>query len=192
MDTSLQKSVSFLDAAWCGLDWSPWVPLGQGYDSRLISNSAGLYRIKVHGSDALAYIGETGRSLKGRVGDLRRGILATDMPFNDPHTAAPNLWAWRVESGYEYEVSVTPSPLGRRERKALECFLLWQYRLGNGRSTLCNHGHFHPLYTKSTNRSGNRRGTRRDGGAQLIASTTSMPPLRQHGDISSSEWMGLR
>jgi hypothetical protein len=39
----------------------------------------------------LAYIGQTGRSLRQRVCALVHGTLADAMPFNDPHTAAPRL-----------------------------------------------------------------------------------------------------
>jgi hypothetical protein len=31
------------------------------------------------------------------------------MPWNDPHTATPSLWAWQDAEGFEYECS---APLG--------------------------------------------------------------------------------
>jgi hypothetical protein len=64
------------------------------------------------------------------------------MPFNDPHTAAPNLWAWRQEEHWAYECSAATFLKSRLERKAMECFLLWKYRLEKGESTLSNHGRF--------------------------------------------------
>jgi len=82
------------------------------------------------------------------------------MPFNDPHTAAPSLWAWADAEGMGFECSAATTDVSAPERKALECYLLWQYRLETGESTLCNHGRFHPRYTKSTNRKQAFRGAR--------------------------------
>jgi hypothetical protein len=85
---------SFLTPDWCNLTWSDWIPFdGGGFKG--LHNGAGLYRIRISGQPALAYIGQTGRDLRQRLGDLRRNTLAATMPFNDPHTAAPSLWAWR-------------------------------------------------------------------------------------------------
>jgi hypothetical protein len=42
------------------------------------------------------YIGETRRTVHERVNELRHTIKRKDlMPWNDPHTAAPSLWAWQ-------------------------------------------------------------------------------------------------
>jgi hypothetical protein len=34
-----------------------------------------------------------------------------DPPWNDPHTAAPALWAFRIEDGLQYELSVAECEL---------------------------------------------------------------------------------
>jgi hypothetical protein len=177
----------FLKHDWCNLNWSAWTPFDDG-DFKGLHAGAGLYRIRVADSPVLAYIGQTGRDLRQRLGDLRRNTAAEQMPFNDPHTAAPSLWAWNDAVGYKYECSVAPSNVHRRERLAIECWLLWKYRLETGGSTLCNYGHFHPAYTKSRNRSTKLRGGRRDDEADQI---TSSGPLRLVGRPADSGWMGL-
>jgi hypothetical protein len=48
-------------------------------------------------------MGQTGRGLRERVRSLAVNLYRDEPPWNDPHTAAPGLWAWRVEEGYEYD-----------------------------------------------------------------------------------------
>jgi hypothetical protein len=138
----------------------------------------------VQGQSELAYIGQTGRNLRERLSDLRRNTLAKDMPFNDPHTAAPSLWAWRDAEGYEYECSAFTSVADAQYRQALECWLLWQHRLETGGSTLCNHGYFHTHYVKSRDRKTGFRGRRLETPGDSIQST----PGLKHSDDGS---MGL-
>ncbi|MDP3397069.1 MAG: hypothetical protein Q8S57_10460 [Methanoregula sp.] len=46
------------------------------------------------------YIGETRRTVHQRVNELRHTIKRKDlMPWNDPHTAAPSLWAFEIRFG---------------------------------------------------------------------------------------------
>ena len=158
---------------WLSLQWTDWVPFDGG-DFKLLPPSAGIYRVRVLGQNQLAYIGQTGRNLRERLSDLRRNTLAKDMPFNDPHTAAPSLWAWREAEGYEYECSAFTSDADAKHRQALECWLLWQYRLESGGSTLCNHGHFHPHYVKSKDRKTGFRGHRLEAPADHIQSTSGL------------------
>ena len=84
----------------------------------MLPTSAGIYRVRVRGQNQLAYIGQTGRNLRERLSDLRRNTLAIEMPFNDPHTAAPSLWAWRDAEGYEYECSAFASNADVQHRQA--------------------------------------------------------------------------
>lgn len=75
------------------LQWSPWVSFDAASFSA-IQAGPGVYRVRVVGHHALAYIGQTGRDLRSRLRDLRRNTVSELMPFNaPPHTAAPSLWA---------------------------------------------------------------------------------------------------
>jgi hypothetical protein len=172
------------------LSWSPWVSLSVG-DMRLIPRGAGVYRVRVTGQDRLAYIGQTGRDLRGRLQELRSYARSGDMPFNDPHTAAPSLWAWRDAEGWEFECSAAPYGGDTRARLALETWLLWRHRLDHGVSTLCNHGRFHSAYSKSSDRKMARRGGRLETGSLNAAGGESSTPLSAHGDPTDPDWMGL-
>ena len=174
------------------ITWSDWV--GFAAERKTFSvfpATSGVYRVRITDDDGLVYIGQTGRSLRERVRTLCLRTLDAEMPFNDPHTAAPNLWAWRQTHGYEYEVSVAEVDLPGTDRLALECWLLWQHRLETGESTMANHGRFHPQFTKSENRKSGRRGARLPDGQINPAGGPSLPPLEANGQPTSPDWMGL-
>jgi hypothetical protein len=170
------------------ITWSDWVEFAPDRSTfSAFPTTAGVYRVRVIGDDGLVYIGQTGRSLRERVRTLCLRTLDTEMPFNDPHTAAPNLWAWRRTEGWEYEASVAEVDLS--DRQALECWLLWQYRLETGESTLANHGRFHPRFSKSGSRKNAYRGERLN--EPNPAGGQSLPPLRAKGHPTAADWMGL-
>lgn len=149
-----------------------------------------MYRVQVVGQNRLCYIGQTGRNLRERLRELRRNTLSEEMPFNDPHTAACRLWSYRHAENLEFEMSVAPVIISMPERMALECFLIWKYRLEAGNSPLCNFGRLHPHYSHSRNRSTGIRGglLPEDQRSQIVS---SMPPLPQHGNPMDSDWMTL-
>ena len=183
----------YFSSDWCELKWTPWIRLKAGRNERkIIPKSQGVYRVRPLEQDFLFYIGQTSR-LKDRTTDLSSNSYRQEMPWNDPHTAAPNLWVWRQEQGWDYEVSVAATPeLTRQNREGLECLLLWKYRLERGESTLCNHGRFHSDYIKSSNRSKGQRGRKLDSSEpRNPAGGPSSPPLRPLNTHMSSDWMGL-
>jgi hypothetical protein len=138
-------------------------------------------------------IGETRRTVHERLNELRHTLKRTDlMPWNDPHTAAPSLWAWQDAEGFEYKCSATPLDASQGGRRGMESFLLYRYRQEYGESTLCNFGRFHPGYRKSTNRKENKRGGKLDESHKdNPASGQSVPPLPIIGIPGDREWMGL-
>ena len=93
-----------------GFNWSQWIPLEspiQVYHNHITKNP-GLYRVRITHNRKLAYIGQTGRDLRERTRQLSSKVNNNqdNPPWNDPHTAAPALWAWKIENNYRYEVSV--------------------------------------------------------------------------------------
>jgi hypothetical protein len=156
-----------------------------------ITTEPGLCRVRVADRHQLAYIGQTGRGLRERVGTLARGTLAAEMPFNDPHTAAPKLWSYRAAEGLEYEASVTACGLAKNDRMGLGCYLVWQYRLEAGASPLCNFGRLHPRYVTSANRSTGRCGRRLNDDEPDNDGGPSVPALALAGVPDGPDWMGL-
>jgi hypothetical protein len=139
------------------LTWSNWIPLEADlvtYQEH-IPNAPGFYQVRATGRNSLAYIGQTGRSLRLRTrAELAKHVLRPieSPPWNDPHTAAPLLWAFRHEDSMEFELSVAVADLDVQMRQCYEDVLLYLHRLEFGRSTLCNHGRRHPWWSRASNR----------------------------------------
>jgi hypothetical protein len=190
--------MDFTSLVWCELPWTTWVSFNNLRDFIKIPPSPGVYRIRAVSRQELFYIGQTGRNLRDRLRSLRRGTMEGKMPYNDPHTAAPSLWAWRDAEEIDFECSAASVKLAdnseeaKRLRKGLECSLLWQYRLEFGSSTRCDHGRFHPRYIKSGNRKGDLLGYRLPENAPSNeAGGPSLPPLKLMSSSFENNWMGL-
>lgn len=190
--------MNFLSPSWGDLRWSSWELLGGPEIIRTLPNGPGFYRVRPLGDESLAYVGQTGRTVRERIRELRqyRGREPGLMPFNDPHTAAASLWAWRDATGMEFACSGAEAPpeegASKSWREGCEAFLLWLYRVEYGSSTLCNHGRFHPKYVKSSNKRAGRRGGRLPEGRENPAGGVSLPPLLDQGEWGAPDWMGLR
>ncbi|MEV1154808.1 hypothetical protein AB0J27_05285 [Micromonospora chokoriensis] len=72
------------------------------------------------------------------------------MPYNEPHTAAPCLWAMRTADGASFEFSIAEFARDVRERKTAECVMLSQHRARFGRSPTANFGRMPDGWVKST------------------------------------------
>lgn len=188
-----ESTVNYFEKSWCGLAWTPWVQFDASRPEwKTIPQQPGVYRVRPIGGYIIVYIGQTGRGLRTRLGVLRRHTLSQLIPYDDPHTAAPSLWVWRQEENWQYECSVAPVAFDEASHKALECYLLWQYRVERGESTLCNHGRFHRKYFKSSVRSKGIRGGELPNGKENPAGGPSHPPLLLQGNPAGQDWMGLQ
>ena len=143
------ESESWLDIPWSA--WHQFRPLREMPSTDVLTTEPGLYRVRHDAFDQLVYIGETGRSTRGRVGALARGTFAEEMPFRDPHTAAPTLWAIREEHGPAFELSWTTPKLatGKQARKGIEAALIALHRQATNRSPVANFGRIIPGYKQS-------------------------------------------
>jgi len=138
---------------WLDLDWSPWHDLDpEAGDLTTLPSDEGLYRVRHPAFDHLVYVGETGRSIRGRVRALARGTYATEMPYRDPHTAAPCLWAITDRDGPDFEVSVTTPARAtdKHHRKGLEATLIATHRRAHETSPVANFARMIPGYEQSS------------------------------------------
>ena len=183
------------ESDWLGFDWSDWVSFDPS-DDYLSSapTREGLYRVRHQCTEGLEYIGQTGRSLRGRLRALS-GCYNPEMPFTDPHVAAPCLWAVREEYGPEFEVSwITPDVApDRSQRLAIEEALIASYRRDTGESPTANFGRIIPGYRRSSNRSGGfTGGVLEEGEAEPNCEPGTEPlPWTDADAMLSDSWMGL-
>lgn len=188
----MTKTASAFDDNWNRLTWTDWVLL-DNQDSefkRLTPKHPGLYRVRARNQDGnLVYIGQTGRNLKERLMDLARNVKKpiNDPPWNDPHTAAPALWAYRIENHFEFLVSTSSVDLDYQVRQCFEDMLLYLHRLEFGHSTLCNHGRIHPFWTRASSRS-RKMPTQR---LEVPVDYPSLSPAQGNQDVLADDWLGL-
>lgn len=180
---------SFVTKTWCDLQWTDWIPF-DAPDLKALPTGPGVYRIKSVGGSEIFYIGQTGQNLRTRIADLIFNTISdsSQMPFSDPHPAAPLLWSWRDATGVSFEYSAAPLTFSTEECAAFVCYLLWQYRLEQGSSPLCNYDRPHPQYVKSS--STGRRGFRMTGTFNN-ARNTSFAPLHLMAQPHQNTWMAL-
>jgi hypothetical protein len=162
--------------------WSPWSPLLGSWRAGQVPDAPGLYRIRRIERSDLDYIGQTGMgtmTLRARLGMLR-GVYGDVMPYRDPHTAGPALWALRQTPGTEFEVSVLPVEGTTPWRKGLESLAIALYRQEHGASPNVEFGRMPAGYRQSS--ANNARlvmmGKRFRGGLapDLIDDDPSVPP----------------
>ncbi|MEM5528604.1 GIY-YIG nuclease family protein [Gammaproteobacteria bacterium AS21] len=174
-------------------NWSEWYPLEGGQDvyQKIPNKKAGIYRVSSPSADELIYIGQTGRCLRERLRALRKGVYSENMPYNDPHTAAPNLWVWRHEKCFVYEFSFLLTEIDTPQRQGLEDFFLWQHRKNKGCSTLCNYGRFHRSWRKPSNKMQGRTGCKLKNGELNSAGLSCSTPLQSFARSTDRNWMSL-
>lgn len=139
------------------VQWTPWRPLNGSTRDKGFPEQPGLYRIRREGQDHLDYVGQTGRTLRKRLADLGR-LDGPKMPFRDPHTAGPGLWALLHGGGPALEVSVTAVDGDEPFRKAVEAAVISQHRERYGFSPTINFGRMPVGYVMSTERKRGLRG----------------------------------
>lgn len=173
--------------------WSDWVPLENCWLSSVIPLAPGLYRIRRTGEDNLDYIGQTGLALRRRLAMLA-GVYRAEMPYRDPHTAAPALWALRHAQGCTFEASVLPVQGDVRYRKGLEALVLALYRQKWDRSPTINFGRILQGYRLSSGNNARlvaaekrfRGGPERTAQVNWIEGVPPVGPLE--GDAQSAAW----
>jgi hypothetical protein len=166
-------------------DWSAWQPLFKAGRNKAIPREAGLYRIRRVGQQSLDYIGQTGMGLRQRLGMLS-GVYKDVMPYNDPHTAGPALWALRQHENCQYEASVAvTSDISTPQRKAQECVAIARHRQAFGCSPTFNFGRMPLGYSKSTGntRALAARGKRWRGGPTGEVLACHVPGIGPDGPI---------
>jgi hypothetical protein len=174
--------------------WSDWHPLQGSSRNTAIPATPGLYRARVAQTGEVVYVGQTGRNLRARL-----GMLCTchdkDMPYRDPHTAAPTLWALRDRDRIEFEVSTSRLISTKVERLALEAVAITAHRVQHGASPLANFGGGIAGYrlSSSNNSALVSAGKRFRGGPDPLvkASRSVAVPGPIFSEVTTSDWLGL-
>jgi hypothetical protein len=116
------------------------------------------------------------------------GVYGDLMPYNDPHTAGPGLWALRQNEDCDFEVSVAEVPTENAARKGYECLLISEHRVEHRCSPTLNFGRMPNGWIKSNNKRARLRG-RRDSSVVRIPDVA--PPVTLEKDVRAMQWHGL-
>lgn len=181
MNTHLQNPAEQLQR------WTPWQPFDNCWKGTLIPVAPGLYRIRRIGFTGLDYIGQTGTTLKQRLGMLK-GIFGLQMPYRAPHTAAPALWALRHSLGCNFEISVLPFNGSKQEREGLEALAIALYRQEFKESPTVNFGRIITGYKISSSNDSRlvATGKRFKGGLSLESSQNHLPSISPSGSLTAN------
>ena len=174
---------------WCNLNWSEWIPLDSDIKEfkQSVSSEPGFYRIRATNQDGLFYIGQTGRNLRERTRQLSIHTFRKVTPWNDPHTAAPTLWAYRNEEGFDFQVSVAVSHFQDAERQCFEDYLIYCHRKYFDFSPTANFGVCHPLWNKPSNKKAGRIMEKN----KVKSATSSLGAPTNTNQFDSLKWLGL-
>lgn len=182
-----------------GIDWLPWTSLRGCQRSGHVPAQPGLYRIRRTGRDDLDYIGQTGMgtmTLRKRMSMLM-GVYAPEMPYRDPHTAAPGLWALRHATQADFEVSAAAVEGTTPWRKGLECVAIARYREEHGMSPTISFGRMPGGYRMSSGNSARlvAAGKRYRGGPTSERDESHLPGIAPPGSLqgpcTGPTWHGL-
>lgn len=132
---------------WEGHLWSQWYTLGDAIASYAAKapDSPGLYRIQCADQTGLIYIGQTGKSLRGRFRQLRKAMeYASQGKYSNqgrvggpPHVAGGCVLKHAL-AGSPVEISwATCSGLDKREIMGIECELIAAFRKTQKRNPAC-------------------------------------------------------
>jgi hypothetical protein len=117
------------------------------------------------------------------------------MPYRDPHTAAPTLWAIREEYGPDFEFSYVTPPEAevKQSRKAVEAAIIALHRHDTDRSPVANFGRMIPGYSQSSYSRDSIRGGPLGPGEQERNTEPGIEalPWTNYGEPLSDDWMGI-
>lgn len=173
--------------------WSDWLPLDDRSARGSVPPGSGLYRVRKVGAATLVYVGQTG-GLRRRLGQLC-SLYGDDMPYSDPHTAAPSLWVMRTVEGTTFEFSVAELVGEAPILKAAECVVIARHRMEHRCSPAANFGRMPAGWIKSTGNNASlvRAGRRTRGfpNPDAVRSTDRPPVLDALRSPTAADWAGL-
>lgn len=181
-----------------GIRWSAPVRLKTAVLGQEAPSAPGLYRIRRVRLPWWDYIGQTGTgqmTLRRRMAMLR-GVYLPEMPYRDPHTAGPGLWALRQSSPQPFEVEFCPVDGTTAWRKGLEAAAIAVHRQEHQRSPTLNFGRMPAGFRMSSGNNARlvKAGKRFRGGPDEAVTESNEPGIPPIGpldsDTTSGRWGG--
>ncbi|WP_336000197.1 helix-turn-helix domain-containing protein [Halorientalis halophila] len=194
------------------INWSDWTPLFPTKELDVIPQEPGIYLVSHESLSGIQYVGHSRTDLRDRIRRMGYAIDSEEMPYRDPHTAAPCLWAIAQEYDMDYQVcwasigriggDETPASLTStrtigelatvNELVGLKAAYIAGYRFVSRQSPTANFGYMLPGYEQSGPSSSGKRGGK-------IEQDDVEPGVREEtiatwdawDDLTSDSWMGF-
>lgn len=171
-------------------NWSEWYSVLPPDEQQIEYEGPGILRICHSKLSGIHYVGHTDNSIQNRARSLGYELNNKEMPYINPFSAAPCLWAIQQELGDEFFVSYYAVDEDQ-PTQVLEDVYLSLYRMTTAQSPTANFGRMFPLYSKS---SSSKRGTR---GERLEEPSVSGPvgtrglQMNNIDNVLSDDWLGF-
>lgn len=171
------------------LKWSDWKPLSEAVADGTIPSGRGIYRVSFSRTSGLEYLGYG--DLRERAYRLNLGIQSSEMPYRDPHMAAPCLWALNDSLEGKYWISWVSEPSAADgELEGKKAALIAQYRQATGQSPTANFGRMPEDYSASSYHTGGRRGKRTGEPVSGSLYGNAQQSWTKWDQFCSERWMG--
>jgi len=168
-------------------EWSDWHCLQTATRDDISPTEQGLYRISHSRTSGLEYVGYG--DVNERIYRLKLGLSKDEMPFRDPHMAAPCLWALQQEHQGTFWVSWTAMGNSEEDLRGKKSAYIAQYRLITGQSPTANFGRMIDGYSSSSYQRWGRRGEKID--EPVSGQLTGLDPQSWENwkEVVSTDWM---
>jgi len=194
------------------IKWSDWMSLFPTRDLSVVPQEPGIYLVSHEELSGIQYVGHSRTDLRNRIRRMGYEIDSKEMPFRDPHTAAPRLWAIANEYDVDFQVcwasidriseDETPSSLTStrtigelatvNELVGLKAAYLAGYRFVSRQSPTANFGYMLPGYEQSgPSSSGKRGGKIEQDDVESGVREETIATWDAWDDVTSDSWMGF-
>ena len=171
-------------------NWSEWYPVLPPDEQEIEYEGPGILRICHSNLSGIHYVGHSESSIQSRVRSLGYELDNKKMPYTNPFSAAPCLWAIQQELGDEFFVSYYAVE-DHQPVEVLEDAYLTLYRMTTAQSPTANFGRMFPLYSKSSSSAREIRGEKLEQPPATSPVGTEGLQIKEIDDVLSDDWLGF-
>lgn len=171
-------------------NWSEWHSILPPDEQQIDYEGPAILRICHSKLSGIHYVGHTENSIKKRVRSLGYELDNEQMPYTNPFSAAPCLWAIQQQLGDEFFISYYEID-ENQPAQVLEDAYLALYRMTTGQAPTANFGRMFPLYSKSSSSAREIRGERIEDPPVTGPTGSRTLQITEIDNVVSDNWLGF-
>lgn len=172
------------------IEWSEWHPVLPTKELGGVCRGPGIMRISHTDVSGIHFVGHARTNLQQRVRRLGYELRNSEMPYSDPFSAAPCLWAMKNEVGGRFFVSWC-SATDADQAKLLEDIYITLYRRATSQSPTANFGRMYSSYSKSTNKEAGVQGAKGASPPRNSPIGSEKLDLSEIQPVTGENWLGV-